>query len=665
MQKQLINKFALVLSVLSLWANMLMAQVQIVPLEKPMGPMLRMSNIGIPQTYNSTVLRQGRVASRVLTLRPINYGFFEDWSSTRGSTPDTNKWLPGSGVYINNSFAVSPPSFNTATFDGMRPNGTPYADDGSTSKGYCDTLTTQQLDLTARNNPSQHWVLRFRWQPGSFVPESIADTNSFLLVQVRSNSQSDAAAWRPLWKHKGTDSLEVDSFTSALVVIPDSLISTDFQLRWINYGERKSYWDTWNLDYIQIGINLDQLADTLSDVTFTNTPSRLVRKYSMLPTSFWNAAAASYLTDTITATLRNNRPIYQFPITFDPTVVFYKEPSKDSIGTIDPFAITDRIFERPNYVVKRPIRILRADFPAALTAILPDSVTGITTQFSNITQTANVIRSNDTIKTTMPIGKILARDDGVAEAQLFVQGPLAKGAVKFTAPVQDTLTAVQMYFPNIRADYTSTNQISFTLKILRKLGTGIVSRPDRLDSVYHQEQVTLTYNPKLDSFTTYPLSNKVIIKPGDFYIGYQQIANVQNEVRLGFDCNYPDSTPFYYNRDGTWQLFDRSNGTPMVRAVFGNPNSILSTPEITRINNTATLYPNPSASNSTATLIIQHASSATLYDMQGRLLKTYELDPYSEAHQLNWPENLHPQVYLLRINTIDHNSSSVIKVLIE
>ncbi len=137
-------------------------------------------------------------------------GFFDDFSVTVGSSPDTNKWLLGSGVYVNNSFGIKQPSVNIATFDGMKANGLPYSDTLAV-KGYCDTLTSRMIDLRGGLRPGDFAELRFSLQPGSRSVTTIADTNSFMLVQFNKNVAADSN-WYNILRQKGIDEVRVDSF---------------------------------------------------------------------------------------------------------------------------------------------------------------------------------------------------------------------------------------------------------------------------------------------------------------------------------------------------------------------------------------------------------------------------------------------------------------------
>jgi hypothetical protein len=123
-------------------------------------------------------------------------------------------------------------------------------------------------------------------------------------------------------------------------------------------------------------------------------------------------------------------------------------------------------------------------------------------------------------------------------------------------------------------------------------------------------------------------------------------------VRLGFDLNHPDSTPFYYNRSGTWEKFDSPNGVPMMRAIFGN-RSVLSVRNHELKSSPIFLYPNPSSSRSGVILETHQAVSAQLFNGIGQVVQRFDLDKEAATHELKWNSNLTPNLYFLKVQHID------------
>jgi hypothetical protein len=586
--------------------------------------------------------------NRVIPMVP-RLGFFDDFSVSVNNSPDTNKWLPGSGVYINNSFAIRPPSLNAATFDGMRASGLPYSDTLAV-KGYCDTLTSRMINLRAGLRPGDFAELRFSLQPGSRAPSTIADTNSSILIQFNKNIPTDST-WRNFYRQKGIDEIRVDSFYRVFIEVPDSFITNAFQFRFINFGQRNGWFDTWNLDYIQLH-KLENNFDTLSDITYTSPISPLFKKYTALPRAQFQAGYSQLFRDTLFAETRNNRPEPLLPITFVPSIRFIAQPQNRLIGVVDPSQIEGSFFSPPNNIKLVNVTALRNSFPRLDT--LPDSTKSIVVQYALAAQgTQNAITTNDTISTTYKIDNQYAYDDGTAEAVLFVQGPSARGAVEFDAFEADTLTAVSMYFPPIRPIPSITTPISFLLRVWQRIGR----TPTDRDSIVYQSSEIINFSDQLQGFTKFTLPRPVRIEQGKFYVGWQQISNVENEVRVGFDLNYTDSSRFWFNRDGYWTRFTGAQGVPMIRAEFGtfqdpsNANSEIKKQALR-------VYPNPLSGN---VLYVTGAaiSSATLLDLQGKILSTTQVQD-NEVTLLQKPK---AGMYLLK--TVGIAGVQVVKVVVE
>jgi hypothetical protein len=586
--------------------------------------------------------------NRVIPMLP-RLGFFDDFSVTVGSSPDTNKWLLGSGVYVNNSFGIKQPSVNIATFDGMKANGLSYSDTLAV-KGYCDTLTSRRIDLRGGLRPGDFAELRFSLQPGSRSVTTIADTNSFMLVQFNKNIAADSN-WYNILRQKGIDEVRVDSFYRVFIEVPDTFITNSFQFRFINFGQRNGWFDTWNLDYVQLH-RLENNFDTLSDITYTSPISPLFKKYTQLPMAQFQAGYSQLLRDTLFAEARNNRPEPLLPITFVPSIRFIAQPQNRLVGLVDPTTIEGSFFSPPNNVKVVNVTALRSSYPRLDT--LPDSTKNIVVQYALTAQgTQNAITTNDTISTTYNIDNQYAYDDGNAEAVLFVQGPAARGAVEFDAFEADTMTAVSMYFPPIRPIPNITTPISFLLRVWQRIG----SSPTDRDSIVYQSSEIVEFTNQLQGFTKFTLPRPVRINQGKFYVGWQQISNVENEVRVGFDLNYADSSRFWFNRDGYWTRFTGAQGVPMIRAEFGkfqspsNTSAALQKPALK-------VYPNPLSGN---VLYVTGAAitSATLLDLQGKVVSTTQvLD--NEVTLIQKPK---AGLYLLR--TEGRTGVQVVKVVVE
>ena len=78
--------------------------------------------------------------------------FFEDFSTAAGypgiDKPNSTRWQPGSGVYINNTMAVNHPTVGVASFDGLNASGRPYVQNNQLAQSYTDTLASLPINLS-------------------------------------------------------------------------------------------------------------------------------------------------------------------------------------------------------------------------------------------------------------------------------------------------------------------------------------------------------------------------------------------------------------------------------------------------------------------------------------------------------------------------------------
>ena len=121
--------------------------------------------------------------------------FFDDFS-TSNTAPDSRNWVPGSGVYINNTLGISHPSVNVASFDGLRANGFPYTFNSQFANGYTDTLTSQPITL-AGFAPVDSVYLSFYWQRARFG--ELPDLGDSLKLEFLNRS----GGWEQVWFQVG------------------------------------------------------------------------------------------------------------------------------------------------------------------------------------------------------------------------------------------------------------------------------------------------------------------------------------------------------------------------------------------------------------------------------------------------------------------------------
>ena len=150
-----------------------------------------------------------------------------------------------------------------------------------------------------------------------------------------------------------------------------------------------------------------------------------------------------------------------------------------------------------------------------------------------------------------------------------------------TSPVRDTLTDVQIYFPN-----TESNQAdqSVRLKIWSRLGEN--------EFVNHNQIIFINASDSLDKFTTYPLS-KALLVADSLFIGIQQTGQVP--IFIGLDKSQDTGDRIFFNTSGTWEANTRVQGSLMLRPSFGSTDDIITGIE-EKPEKPLSLYPNPVSS---------------------------------------------------------------------
>lgn len=108
-------------------------------------------------------------SSRIETTKPVPLPFFEDFKQ-KGFYPDTARWIDNY-VFVNQEFALFPPSWGTATFDAVDEKGSVYSNANSLQFS-ADQLTSRPIRLDSIFSPTPQALspadsvyLSFYYQP--------------------------------------------------------------------------------------------------------------------------------------------------------------------------------------------------------------------------------------------------------------------------------------------------------------------------------------------------------------------------------------------------------------------------------------------------------------------------------------------------------------------
>lgn len=497
------------------------------------------------------------------TQASLNLPFFDDFSTTKTLSPNTRYWLPGSGVYINNTLTNSHPSVNVATFDGLNANGFPYNLVNPLTQGYTDTLTSQPINLNGKAAADSVY-LSFYWAAKGLG--ELPDSSDYLQLEFFSKTQE----WVPAWTQQG---YKVDTlFHQQFVAIKDpSYLHDAFQFRFRSYGRSSGPYDTWHLDYVYLNTKRSVKQPYLFDVAMRKPVSNILKKYTAMPLRQYRVSPAAATADSVKTDIVNHFNNFNV-LTSTYTLTDAKRGTE--------FA---RVVQRSIVVQALKSQPLRAKIAPVNAAAQLDSLHLISKFFVATTDTipgAN-LKTNDTITARVALTDYFAYDDGSAEYGVQVNQKLGRVAVRYVLAKADTIGGVRMSMVSFNKDISGQG---FTIQIYNSKG----GKPDQ---VIAQRSVAVRYPAARDGFIDYAFAVPVEVAD-TFYVGWLQIND--QPVTVGFDRNsFLGSSAVYYNLGTEWAKETSLKGSIMIRPYLGKKAQgiITGNEPVDAVN--AIFYPNP------------------------------------------------------------------------
>ena len=537
-----ISKHLLLLGLLFLVDYGVMAQLKKVPIRKTTG------------NYSYQSKKQARTAD----VEPLTLPFWDDFS-TSGGVPDTALWLGSQNVSISRGAGILPPTFNVATFDGVDVNGNVYST-VETAVGLADSLLSKPIDLSGINVNLQNTVyLSFFWQLEGFG--EIPDPEDSLRLQFKDAGNN----WITVWSLTGGSINSFEDFTQEFIQVdPFLFLHDNFQFKFESYNRLSGVFDTWQVDYILLNKGRDGNDPSHLDHAITSYPTSLFGRYTGIPASqffsesfdleseltgasvgYYNLDKflqpieyTAFITDTISGeildTLNFNEP--------DPSIPGPFERDIYTTNLVDLSAIP----EADTTVLKLTFYVDTGD------TLLIDEVIGTDTTYSDRFD----LRRNDTINTYFSIDDYFSYDDGSAEFGLGINQTNGRLAYQYELFTQDTLTAIDIYFPNIGATFDGTPIELFVLRDLE----------DGENSVMARLPTSIRNTIGIDRLQSYELNPPVVVN-GMIYIGFRQ--NTDELVPVGLDQNTDSGDRIFFNVSGDWQQNTDIAGSLLMRPRFG------------------------------------------------------------------------------------------------
>jgi hypothetical protein len=497
------------------------------------------------------------------TEAALNLPFFDDFSTAGSANPNSKNWLPGSGVYINNTLTNSQPSLNIATFDGLNATGMPYNLVNPLTQNFTDTLTSQPINLAGKVAGDSVY-LSFHWMAKGLG--ELPDSSDYFQLEFLSKNNG----WVTVWKQDG---FKLDSvFKRQFVKISDPAYLYDaFQFRFRAYGRNSGYYDTWHLDYVYLNSKRSVRQPYLFDVALRKPITPLLKKYTAMPLRQYRANPQAAISDSIGTDVVNN--FNNFNILTSTFTI------RDAVKGTEYF----RNVQRSIYVESLKAKAFSVKTSPLTISNSLDSLKLISKFVVTTTDTIPGVnlKTNDSITSRTDLTDYYAYDDGSAEYGVQVNQKLGRVAVRYVLTKPDTIGGVRLAMVQFNKDISGQG---FTIQILS-------NKNGKPDKVLAQRSVGARYPAGRNGFIDYAFSSSVAV-PDTFYVGWLQIN--EQPVTVGFDRNSMlGKDVVFYNLGTEWARETSLKGSIMIRPYLGKKAAGLVTGNEPVINTEAYFFPNP------------------------------------------------------------------------
>jgi hypothetical protein len=523
--------------------------------------------------------------------------FFDDFAH-KDIYPKSALWLD-SFVYINDHLQKNAISYGVATFDGLNQYGRPYVTSPPNAYSTADTLTSKYIDLSSFPQTDTTIYLSFLYQPMGIGDWPNEDDS--LIVEFKKLN-----TWQMVWSTGGFSSPPLNpSFQLVMIPVNDPFYFVpDFQFRFRNLATSGNN-DHWHVDYVYLNANRSLSDTVMRDISVIGMPTRILKNYTAMP---WKQFADNQLQETDSSFLiayRNNYATDQnMEFSFDTYEMFSNTLIDDTTLTLSPF---------PPFSYFTQTYSTISWFPQSLNN---DSALIRIRQYIT-TIPADLSKENDTSYLDIPFYNYLAYDDGTAEKGYGLEGPgLKKFAYQFHLNKPDTLRGILFHFTHITHDVSN---LLFTLFVWDNINFA----NGKEDTLYKKDFLQPIFVDHINGFAAYPLDTPVYLKEGTFYIGWQQIDNLN--IQIGLDLNNSAKNKIHIYANGNWYP-SVVEAAPMIRPVIGKAVNFVNTSVSDAKKNIARmlLYPNPASDNLYIATGMKNSEphQIEVYDCNGRLILT-------------------------------------------
>lgn len=577
-----------------------------------------------------TIKEKSNVTHHTHGTSEVTLPFWDDFSIS-GESPDSIQVWDGDtsalwdlnlsrGTYVSPTLAIDPPTYQAVTFDGLQSDGQIYAEEG---RGITDRLVTRLINLQGIE-PVDSVIISFYWQAGGNVEAPDPKDSIYLYL-------SNPDTTELLWSQTGIDSLRIDTFYYVQRALPPRLQTDSVRFTFEAFGDQNGPFDAWHLDWIYFNAGgRNPIPNSFEDVAYTGQIINPLKPFKSIPFEVLKSDPNEYLFDQ-QVTVRS----LDLSNTIRTVSFFYSILdliNNTTLTTVDTDIIIPLSANSPQQTVNLP-------FPEIAIEDLPDNDSLlIQTVFwhspGEVGQTGDGfldgsrinLRVNDTVRVNSLLTNYYAFDDGSAEYAVGTNVINGQVAVKYWVGMPDTLTHVDILFPNISP---LADGQPLDLRILSKL----VDETDDQSAVLRSQQITVQTATGIDVFTRYALNTPVIISD-TFFISYRQ--NVNEYIGVGFDRSNPEASQYIFeNFEGEWVKNLTVEGAIMIRPVFEQVPDSVDITGVAKLDHWL-VYPNPTTGIFQISGFYDHIK---VMDMAGNVILH---EPKKERHTIrSYPPGLY------------------------
>ena len=467
-------------------------------------------------------------------------------------------------VLINATLAVNPPTFNVATFDGLDAEGAFH--DTDLVHGLADELVSESLNLESFSEDDNVYF-SFFWQGGGHV-ETPDEADSLRLQFLNRDS-----VWVNVWNQAGGKILNDTVFTQEILSVDTSFLNDKFRFRFQSFGDLNGSFDAWHIDWVYLNRNR-----SVNDISYLD---RAFSGQLTSPFSPFSAVPIHQLRENPELFIGNQQILISNLDRINPQPIDYRHTITDVLSKQVLFlnereAVSPLL--SPNTIQTVPLdNIIFSSIPTGDSVILKAEVVILDAGDVFLDNSVVDLRINDTVRANYILQNYYAFDDGTAEYAVGTNILGGQVAVQYWVNEPDTLTHIDMNFPNIAP---AANGRSLILRIVNALED---------ENPITSQQVSVITNSDINAFTRYKLDNPVVVSD-TFFIIYEQ--NVNEFIGVGFDRSNKEASKYIFeNTLDEWTRNSGLKGAMMIRPVFSRLlNPVLSTnPSVEEM----AFFPNP------------------------------------------------------------------------